>query len=98
MLADLTPLDVTGKAAATALDAALITVNKNAIPFDKQKPTVTSGIRLGTPAVTTRGMKEEEMVQIAAWIAQIVAKPNDEKLQRRIKQDVLALTEQFPVP
>ena len=98
MLADLTPLDVTGKAAATALDAALITVNKNAIPFDKQKPAITSGIRLGTPAVSTRGMKEAEMAKIAAWIGQIVAKPNDEKLQRRIKEEVLELTEQFPVP
>ena len=98
MLADLTPLGVTGKDAATALDQALITVNKNAIPFDKQKPFVTSGIRLGTPAVTTRGMKEKEMAQIAAWIGQIVAKPADEKLQQRIKDEVIAFTEKYPVP
>ena len=98
MLADLTPLNVTGKDAATALDRALITVNKNAIPFDKQKPFVTSGIRIGTPAVTTRGMKEAEMKQIAAWIGQIVAKPADEKLQRRVQDEVIAFTEKFPVP
>jgi glycine hydroxymethyltransferase len=98
MLADLTPLNVTGKDAATALDHALITVNKNAIPFDKQKPFVTSGIRLGTPAVATRGMKEKEMAQIAAWVGRIVADPANEKLQQRIKGEVLAFTETFPVP
>ncbi len=98
MLADLTPLNVTGKDAATALDQALITVNKNAIPFDPQKPFVTSGIRVGTPAVTTRGMKEKEMAQIAAWIGQIVARPGDEKLQQRIRDEVIGFTEKFPVP
>ncbi|MGD9781890.1 MAG: ribose 5-phosphate isomerase B [Kiritimatiellia bacterium] len=98
MLADLTPLDVTGKDAATALDRALITVNKNSIPFDKQKPFVTSGIRLGTPAVTTRGMKEKEMAQIAAWVGRIVAKPDDEKLQETVRGEVIAFTEKFPVP
>ena len=98
MLADLTPLDVTGKDAATALDQALITVNKNAIPFDKQKPFVTSGIRVGTPAVTTRGMKEKEMAQIASWIGRIVADVNNEKLQRQIRDEVIAFTEKFPVP
>ncbi len=98
MLADLTPLNVTGKDAATALDQALITVNKNAIPFDKQKPFVTSGIRVGTPAVTTRGMKEKEMAQIASWIGQIVADVSNEKLQRQVKDEVIAFTEKFPVP
>jgi glycine hydroxymethyltransferase len=98
MLADLTPLNVTGKDAATALDQALITVNKNAIPFDKQKPFVTSGIRIGTPAVTTRGMREAEMKQIAQWIGQVVASPDNEKLQRTIKGEVLDFTEKFLVP
>ncbi|NLG34352.1 MAG: ribose 5-phosphate isomerase B [Lentisphaerae bacterium] len=98
MLADLTPMEVTGKEVATALDQALITVNKNAIPFDKQKPFVTSGIRLGTPAVTTRGMKEKDMAQIAAWVGQIAADVDNEKLQRRIRDEVVAFTEQFPVP
>lgn len=98
MLADLTPLGVTGKDAATALDHALITVNKNAIPFDKQKPFVTSGIRLGTPAVTTRGMKEAEMKQIAAWVGKIAADPASTKLQQSIRDEVVAFTEKFPVP
>jgi len=98
MLADLTPLNVTGKDAATALDQALITVNKNAIPFDKQKPFVTSGIRIGTPAITTRGMREAEMKQIAKWIGQIVTAPGNEKLQRKIKSDVIDFTEKFLVP
>ncbi|NCA82859.1 MAG: ribose 5-phosphate isomerase B [Opitutae bacterium] len=98
MLADLTALNVTGKDAATALDQALITVNKNAIPFDKQKPFVTSGIRIGTPAVTTRGMKEREMKQIAEWIGRIVADPGSEKLQQSIKGEVIAFTDKFPVP
>ena len=98
MLADLTRRGVTGKDAATALDQALITVNKNAIPFDQQKPFITSGIRVGTPAVTTRGMKEAEMRQIAAWIGEIVAAPGDQKLQQRIREEVIAFTEKFPVP
>ena len=59
---------------------------------------MTSGIRLGTPAVTTRGMKEQDMAQIAAWVGQIAAKPADEKLQRRIRDEVIAFTEKFPVP
>lgn len=98
MLADLTPLGVTGKDAATALDHALITVNKNAIPFDTLKPFVTSGIRLGTPAVTSRGMKEAEMKQIAAWVGRIVADPDSLKQQQRVRDEVLAFTEKFSVP
>ncbi|MDY0145099.1 MAG: ribose 5-phosphate isomerase B [Kiritimatiellia bacterium] len=98
MLADLTPLGVTGKDAAAALDHALITVNKNAIPFDKLKPFVTSGIRLGTPAITTRGMKEAEMKQIAAWVGRIVADPDSQKLQQKVREEVLAFTEKFSVP
>ena len=98
MLADLTPLGVTGKDVATALDQALITVNKNAIPFDTQKPFVTSGIRVGTPAVTTRGMKETEMKQIAAWIGEIAAAPDNAKAIERIRGEVLELTSRFPVP
>jgi glycine hydroxymethyltransferase len=98
MLADLTPLGVTGKDVATALDKALITVNKNAIPFDQQKPFVTSGIRIGTPAVTTRGMKEAEMAQIAAWAGKIAADCGNEKLQQRIRDEVIGFTEGFPVP
>ena len=98
MLADLTPLEVTGKDVAEALDHALITVNKNSIPFDKLKPFVTSGIRLGTPAVTTRGMKEKDMAQIAAWIGEIAKDIENEKVQRRIRDEVIDYTAAFPVP
>ena len=98
MLADLSPLGVTGKDAATALDEVLITVNKNAIPFDTQKPFVASGIRIGTPAATTRGMKEQEMKQIAAWIGQVLRHIGDEKVYAQVREEVLALTSRFPVP
>ena len=98
MLADLTPLGVTGKDAATALDKACITVNKNAIPFDKQKPFIASGIRIGTPAVTTRGMKEREMEQIAAWIGRVLRAPNDEKTLAAVAAEVRDLTSRHPVP
>jgi len=98
MLVDLSPLGVTGKDAATLLDHAGITVNKNGIPFDKKSPFVTSGIRLGTPAMTTRGMKEPQMEQIAKWIAQILTSPEDEALQKKIRQDVISLTQNYPVP
>ncbi len=72
MLVDLTAKDVTGKDAQEALDRAAITVNKNGIPFDTKGPQVTSGIRIGTPAVTTRGMKENEMRLIASYIADVI--------------------------
>ncbi|MCX7916256.1 MAG: serine hydroxymethyltransferase, partial [Verrucomicrobiae bacterium] len=97
MLVDLTPLGITGKDAAAALDRASITVNKNAIPFDAKSPFVTSGIRLGTPAVTTRGMKEPEMRQIADFIARIVKKLGDESVIEAVRREVLELTARFPV-
>ena len=98
MLVDLASIGVTGKEAATALDKARITVNKNAIPFDKQSPFVTSGIRVGTPAVTTRGMKEPEMEQIAGFIRRVLAEPLNESVIAKVKQEVLELTARFPVP
>jgi RpiB/LacA/LacB family sugar-phosphate isomerase len=98
MLVDLTPLGITGKDAAHALDQASITVNKNGIPFDKESPFVTSGIRLGTAAMTTRGMKEKDMEQIADWIGQILKAPKDEALQAKIREDVINLTANYPVP
>jgi glycine hydroxymethyltransferase len=98
MLVDVTPLGITGKDAATALDKARITVNKNTIPFDTKSPFVTSGIRIGTPAVTTRGMKDPEMDQIAKLIREVLATPTDEALLMRIREQVLALTARFPVP
>ncbi len=98
MLVDLRPKKSTGKIAQEALDKAGITVNKNMIPFDPEKPTVTSGIRVGTPAVTTRGMKEAEMTQIAALITEVLEKPDDVAVHARVKEKVKTLTNKFPLP
>lgn len=98
MLVDLTPIGVTGKDAATALDKASITVNKNAIPFDTKSPFVTSGIRIGTPAVTTRGMGGAEMDVIAECIERVLKQPGDEAVLGDVRARVHALTARFPVP
>ncbi len=97
MLVDLRPFGVTGKIAQTVLDTVNITTNKNAIPFDPEKPFVASGLRLGTPAVTTRGMKEGEMSQIAHLIARALKNKDDEAQLTRVKSDVVELTGKFPV-
>src|SRR5687768_8089340 len=88
---------ITGKDAEKALEAALITVNKNTIPFDQNKPFVASGLRIGTPAVTTRGMKEPEMREIARLIAEVIHDPQSESVMNRVKQNVLDLTAKFPL-
>ena len=98
MLVDLRPMNVTGKDAATVLDKAQITVNKNAIPFDTQSPFVTSGIRVGTPAVTTRGMKEPEMRTIAGFITEILRDARNEKTIAKVREEVLEFTAKFPAP
>jgi glycine hydroxymethyltransferase len=98
MLVDLRPKKITGKAAATALDRADITVNKNVIPFDPESPFVTSGIRVGTPAVTTRGMREAEMVQIAGLMGRVLDHIDDEAVTRAVAAEVFALTRRFPLP
>jgi glycine hydroxymethyltransferase len=98
MLVDLRPKKLTGKVAQESLDHAGITVNKNMIPFDPEKPTVTSGIRVGTPAVTTRGMKEAEMEQIAGLITEVLEKPEDAGVAATVKGKVKALTARFPLP
>ncbi|MCW5850713.1 MAG: serine hydroxymethyltransferase [Anaerolineae bacterium] len=98
MLVDLTSTPVTGKAAEKLLDEVSITVNKNMIPYDTRTPFVTSGIRVGTPAVTTRGFGLPEMDHIAHWISQVLHSPTDETLKTRIRGEVHSLTEQFPVP
>ncbi len=94
---DLRPKGCTGKDAEIALGQAHITVNKNTIPFDTEKPFITSGVRLGSPAVTTRGMKEKEMDKIAAWITEAVEKRADPKALERIKKEVAALCKKFPL-
>ncbi|MEW6281021.1 MAG: serine hydroxymethyltransferase, partial [Candidatus Eremiobacterota bacterium] len=97
MLVDVTPLGLTGQAAETALEHAGITCNKNAIPFDPNPPAVASGIRLGTPALTTRGMKESQMEQIAEWIVDVLKAPADEARSRDIRGRVSRLCDEFPL-
>lgn len=97
MLVDLRSKGVTGREAQDLLGRANITVNKNAIHNDPQKPTVTSGIRLGTPAATTRGFKEGEMVFVGNLIADLLDSPTNEAVLNRVHSQVLALTERFPV-
>ena len=98
MLVDVTAKGATGKQAEHALDAAGITVNKNMIPFDPRKPLDPSGIRLGTPALTTRGMKESEMAQVAKWIAEVLANREDAAALSRVRASVLELCRHFPAP
>ena len=98
MLVDVRPVDLTGKAAEKLLDAVGITVNKNTIPYDPQKPGTASGIRIGTPAITTRGMKEAEMERIGALIARALREAKDETIAKQIADEVLDLTRRFPVP
>jgi glycine hydroxymethyltransferase len=88
---------LTGKAAEVALDKAGLTVNKNAIPFDTKPPTITSGIRLGTPALTTRGMREAEMRTVAALIAEVLADVEDAARQARVAAKVRELCSAFPL-
>ncbi len=100
MLVNLVEKDVSGKKIERLLGEANITVNKNAIPFDPRKPTLTSGIRLGTPAVTTRGMKEAEMKKIAGFITEIIEHAKSENINEvvaKVKEEVIKLTEEFPL-
>ena len=97
MLINLNNKGVTGKQAEEALDKAGITVNKNGIPFDTQPPTVTGGLRVGTAALTTRGMKEAEMEKIAEWINRIISDIDNASLQQEIRSEVKVLCEKFPI-
>ncbi|MBI5694482.1 MAG: serine hydroxymethyltransferase, partial [Nitrospirae bacterium] len=97
MLVDLTNKGVTGQEAETALDIAGITLNKNGIPFDEKPPTITSGIRIGTPIVTTRGMMEPEMEQIAGMITEVIAGIKDAGTLARVSDRAKALALRFPV-
>jgi glycine hydroxymethyltransferase len=97
MLVDLTKNEISGKKVENALGAAGITVNKNMIPFDTKSPFVTSGIRIGTPAVTTRGMKENEMKIIAAFIDKAIKNYEDESTLASIKNEVKDLCSKFPL-
>ena len=98
ILADLTDTGVTGRQAEESLEAAGIIVNRNTIPFDPHPPLLTSGIRLGTPAVTTRGFGREEMKLIAALIMKVIMSPADRDIQKQVKQEVAQMCQRFPVP
>jgi glycine hydroxymethyltransferase len=97
MLADLTTWDITGKQAETALGQAGMTVNKNAVPFDRRGPVVTSGVRIGTPYLTSRGMGPGEMRQIAALIIEVLKNPEDRKIIERTRLEVAELCNAFPL-
>lgn len=98
ILIDLTNKNLPGKRAAKALDAAGIELNYNTVPFDPRKPFDPSGIRLGTPAVTSRGMKEAEMAHIARWMGEVVAAPDDDGVRSRVKGEIRELCAKFPAP
>ena len=98
MLVDVASRGPSGKVAEKALDVAGITVNKNMIPFDTRQPLDPSGIRIGTPAITTRGMRENEMRLIAAWIGEVLADPANATVQQRVRGQVRELCQQFPAP
>jgi glycine hydroxymethyltransferase len=96
-LMDLIAKDITGKDADAALHKANITVNKNAVPNDPRPPMVTSGLRIGTPAATTRGFKEAEVRALAGWMADILDHMGDDKTIARVKEQVLAVCQKYPV-
>ena len=98
MLADVTAIDLTGKIAEESLDRAGITVNKNMIPYDQRKPLDPSGIRIGTAALTTRGMKEPEMQRVGKWILEVLAAPDDNDVTERVKAEIREFATAFPVP
>jgi len=98
ILIDMTSRGVFGKKAAQALDRAGIVTNYNTIPYDPRKPFSPSGVRIGTPAVTSRGMREAEMARIAAWMDEVVAAPADEDVAARVRNEVRDLCAQFPAP
>jgi glycine hydroxymethyltransferase len=97
MLVDVFSKGLTGKVAEAALGKASITVNKNAIPFDQNPPMVASGIRVGTPAVTSRGMREPEMDVIAEYIARVLSAPDDDRTANAVKTEVEQLCRKFPL-
>jgi len=97
MLVDVTGKGITGKEAEAALDEAGITVNKNAIPYDQKPPAIASGIRLGTPIVSTRGMGEEEMDQIADAIEKVLSRPGDSGVRKLVRSRVRVLCGKFPI-
>ncbi len=97
ILIDLRNKGLTGKIAEDALGKADITVNKNMVPFDTESPFVTSGIRIGTPAMTTRGLKEADFEHIAVLMDRVLQKPEDAEVQEKVKREVHELCDRFPL-
>ena len=98
MLADVTPVGLTGKIAEESLDRAGITVNKNMIPFDQRKPLDPSGVRIGTAALTTRGMGTDEMKRVGAWILEVLGAADDESVGKKLRSEIANFCSDFPVP
>ena len=98
MLCDVTSIGLTGKIAEKALDHAGITVNKNMIPYDQRKALDPSGIRIGTAALTTRGMRQAEMKRVGAWILRVLKTPEDAAVIESVKGEIREFTKAFPVP
>ena len=98
VLISLVELGITGKEAEEALGRAGIVVNRDPIPFDKKSPLVTSGIRLGTPAVTTRGFGEEEMKQIATMVFRVITNPGKTDVEKQVREEVSRMCSRFPLP
>ena len=98
VLVDLTPMDITGRQAEEALGRANIVVNRNAIPFDSRPPRVASGVRLGTPAITTRGLKEEDTREVGRLILRVLQNLGDSSIEDQVRDRVTAMSERFPVP
>ena len=98
LLVDLTSLDITGQEAESALERVGIIANKNAIPFDSQPPRIASGLRLGTPAITSRGFDAKAVRQVARLVVRVLGDVKDEAIQRQVREEVLELTAGFPVP
>ena len=97
MLVDLRNLSLTGKKAESILGTSGITVNKNAIPFDPLGPMITSGIRIGTPAVTSRGMKQKDMMRIAELIVDVLKSPDNDRIQNQARSEVKTLCKEYPL-
>ena len=98
ILVDLTEIGITGKQAEEALGAVGIVVNRNNVPFDRQPPRITSGIRLGTPAVTSRGLGGEEMKRIASLMVKVIKDIADQNIQKEVREEVSQMCQCFPVP
>jgi glycine hydroxymethyltransferase len=98
MLCDMTALGLSGKIGEEALDRAGITVNKNMIPFDQRKPLDPSGVRIGTAALTTRGMKEDEMKRVGGWILEVLKHCDDAQVGERIRGEIAEFARNYPVP